>query len=256
MKYENILTQIQNKIGIVTLHRPQALNALNAQLITEMNHALSGFDADPTIHVIILTGSEKAFAAGADIREMKDKTVDEVRAENYLWDWDKITTISKPIIAAVSGYALGGGCEFAMASDFIIASDTAKFGLPEISLGIIPGGGGTQRLTRAIGKSKAFEMMLTGRMLDASEAERLGIVTRVVAVDQLMAETIKTAEKIAELSLPSVIALKKAVRAADEKPLSEGLKIERDLFHACFAHVDQREGMTAFLEKRKPNFKS
>jgi enoyl-CoA hydratase len=255
MAYETISTETRGRVGIVTLNRPKALNALNALLITEMNAALDGFQADDGIAVIVLTGSEKAFAAGADIREMKDKTFEQVKAESFLADWDHFATIRKPIIAAVAGFALGGGTEFAMASDFIIAADTAKFSLPEVTLGIIPGGGGTQRLTRAIGKAKAMEMILTGRMMDAAEAERCGIVARVVPADKLMEETLATAEKIAALSQPVIAAAKEAIRQAQEKPLTEGLRHERALFHAMFALEDQKEGMTAFVEKRKPVFK-
>jgi enoyl-CoA hydratase len=255
MAYETILTETRGRVGIITLNRPKALNALNALLITEMNAALDGFQADDGIAVIVLTGSEKAFAAGADIREMKDKTFEQVKAENFLSDWDHFATIRKPIIAAVAGFALGGGTEFAMASDFIIAADTAKFSLPEVTLGIIPGGGGTQRLTRAVGKAKAMEMILTGRMMDAAEAERCGIVARVVPADRLMEETLATAEKIAALSQPVIAAAKEAIRQAQEKPLTEGLRHERALFHAMFALEDQKEGMTAFVEKRKPVFK-
>jgi enoyl-CoA hydratase len=255
MAYETILTEMRGRVGIITLNRPKALNALNALLITEMNAALDAFQAHDGIAVIVLTGSEKAFAAGADIREMKDKTFEQVKTENFLSDWDHFATIRKPIIAAVAGFALGGGTEFAMASDFIIAADTAKFALPEVTLGIIPGGGGTQRLTRAVGKAKAMEMILTGRMMDAAEAERCGIVARVVPAEKLMEETLATAEKIAALSQPVITAAKEAIRQAQEKPLTEGLRHERALFHAMFALEDQKEGMSAFVEKRKPVFK-
>ncbi|MEO6610082.1 MAG: enoyl-CoA hydratase-related protein [Aestuariivirga sp.] len=256
MTFETILVETNGKTGIITLSRPKALNALNVQLIAEMNQALDHFEADSTIAAIILTGSEKAFAAGADIREMKDKTFAEVKAENFLSDWDHINTITKPIIAAVSGFALGGGCEFALACDTIIASDTAKFGLPETGLGIIPGGGGTQRLVRALGKAKAFDLMITGRMLTAEEALNAGLVARVVPQANLMAEALGLAEKISSLSMPVVKALKQAVKAADELPLSQGLKKERELIHSLFALEDQKEGMAAFLEKRKPEFKN
>jgi enoyl-CoA hydratase len=255
MTYETILTETRDRVGIITLNRPKQLNALNDQLIKEMNTALDVFQADLKISVIILTGSEKAFAAGADIREMKDKTYAKVKEENYLQSWDHFPTIRKPIIAAVSGFAIGGGCEFAMACDFIIASDTAKFSLPEITLGIIPGGGGTQRLTRAIGKAKAMEMILTGRMIDAHEAERLGVVARVVPAAQLMDEVLTTANKIAALSQVAVQAAKEAVIAAHQQTLNEGLRHERALFHAMFATEDQKEGMAAFLEKRAAKFK-
>jgi enoyl-CoA hydratase len=256
MNYETILVEAKARTGIITLSRPKALNALNARLITEMNEALDRFEADSNVAAIILTGSEKAFAAGADIREMKDKTFDEVRAENFLSDWDHINSISKPLIAAVSGFALGGGCEFALACDTIIAADNAKFGLPETGLGIIPGGGGTQRLVRALGKARAFDLMVTGRILTAEEAFQAGLVARIVPLDDLMVEAMGLAEKIASLSLPVVKALKQAVKAADELPLSQGLKKERELIHSLFALEDQKEGMAAFLEKRKPEFKN
>jgi len=256
MTYETILVETKARTGIITLNRPKALNALNLQLIAEMNQALDHFEADSNIAAIILTGSEKAFAAGADIREMKDKTFEQVKAENFLSDWDHINSITKPLIAAVSGFALGGGCEFALACDTIIASDTAKFGLPESGLGIIPGGGGTQRLVRAIGKAKAFDVMITGRMLSAEEALAAGLVARVVPQANLMAEALGLAEKIANLSLPVAKSLKQAIKAADELPLSQGLKKERELIHSLFALDDQKEGMAAFLEKRRPDFKN
>ncbi len=256
MTYETILVDVKAKTGIITLNRPKALNALNTKLIAEMNEALDRFEVDSLIAAIILTGSEKAFAAGADIREMKDKTFAEVKSENFLSAWDHINTITKPLIAAVSGFALGGGCEFALACDTIIAADTAKFGLPEAGLGIIPGGGGTQRLVRALGKAKAFDLMVTGRMLSAEEALNAGLVARVVPLSDLMTEALGLAEKIASLSLPVVKALKQAVKAADELPLSQGLKKERDLIHSLFALEDQKEGMAAFLEKRPANFKN
>lgn len=255
MTFECILTETRARVGIITLNRPKALNALNAQLIAEMNTALDAFDADHAIGCIVLTGSEKAFAAGADIREMQHKTFEEVVAEDYLRTWDHINAIRKPIIAAVAGFALGGGFEFALACDFIIAADTAKFALPEVTLGIVPGGGGTQRLARLVGKSKAMEMILTGRMMDAAEAERLGIVARVVAADKLMDEVTATAEKMASQSQPVIASAKRVVNAAYEMPLAEGLAFERKSFHATFALEDQKEGMAAFVEKRKPEFK-
>jgi enoyl-CoA hydratase len=255
MAYEMILTEQRGKVGIITFNRPQQLNALNSQLIAEMNLALDAFQSDPGVAVIIMTGNEKAFAAGADIREMKDKTYEEVTSTDFLNDWDHINRIRKPIIAAVSGFALGGGCEYALACDFIIAADTAKFALPEVSLGIIPGGGGTQRLPRYIGKSKAMEMILTGRMMDAVEAERLGLVARVVPQDKLMDETMAVALKIATFSQPVIAAAKEGVRQSFEKPLFDGLRHERALVYAMFALQDQKEGMAAFIEKRKPVFK-
>ncbi len=256
MSESTIITEVKGRTGIITLNRPKALNALNGQLITEMNAALDRFDADSSIGCIILTGSEKAFAAGADITEMKDKTFTQVTEEDFLSDWDHINAIRKPIVAAVAGYALGGGCEFALACDFIIAAENAKFALPEVTLGIIPGGGGTQRMARTIGKAKAMEMILTGRMMDAAEAERLGLVARVVPIANLMAEAFATAEKIASLSQPVIASAKRAVNAALETPLAEGLAFERKSIHALFALEDQKEGMAAFVEKRKPVFRN
>ena len=256
MSETTIITEVKGRTGIITLNRPKALNALNGQLITEMNAALDRFDADSNIGCIILTGSEKAFAAGADITEMKDKTFTQVTQEDFLWDWDHITAIRKPIIAAVAGYALGGGCEFALAADFIIAAENARFALPEVTLGIIPGGGGTQRLARAVGKAKAMEMILTGRMIDATEAERAGLVARVVPADRLMEEALAAAEKIASLSQPVIASAKRAVNAAFTMPLGEGLAFERKSIHALFALEDQKEGMAAFVEKRKPVFRN
>lgn len=254
MTYETILVATQGPVGIITLNRPKALNALNGQLVDELNHALDAFDADSAIGAIILTGSEKAFAAGADIREMKDKTADQARSEDFLKSWNHISTIGKPIIAAVAGYALGGGFEFALACDIIIAADTARFALPEITLAILPGGGGTQRLARAVGKSRAMEMVLTGNMMDAAEAERLGVASRVVPYEQLMPEAMKLAEKIAGFSQPAVNAAKRAVNAAFEGSLASGLGQEREIFYARFDSPDQKEGMAAFLEKRPAKF--
>ena len=256
MTYETIRVETQGKVGIITLDRPKALNALNAQLITEMNAALDVFDQDSAIGCIILTGGEKAFAAGADIREMKDKTYAQVVEEDFLRDWDHITAIRKPIIAAVAGYCLGGGFEFALACDTIIAAENAKFALPEVTLGIIPGGGGTQRLTHAIGKAKAMEMILTGRMMDVVEAERLGIVARIVPIEKLLAEAMAMAEKIAALSQPVIASAKRAVNAADDMLMSEGMALERKSIHALFNLEDQKEGMSAFLEKRPAQFKN
>jgi enoyl-CoA hydratase len=255
MSFENIITEIRNGVGIISFNRPKALNALNMQMVDELNIALDSFDADDDVHCIILTGSEKAFAAGADIREMKDFTKAEAFQKDFLKSWDHIGLIRKPIMAAVSGFCLGGGFEFALAADFIIAADTAKFALPEVTLGILPGGGGTQRLTSIIGKSKAMELILTGRMIDAAEAERLGIVVRIVASGELMTEALATAEKIAGLSGPAIIAAKRAVNEALEQPLAAGLKHERASLYHCFDSDDQKEGMAAFLEKRKPAFK-
>jgi enoyl-CoA hydratase len=254
MNYETILSETQGAVGIITLSRPKALNALNTQLIGEMNAALDGFAADDNIRCIIITGSQKAFAAGADIREMKNFSATTAAEADFLKPYDHICQIKKTIIAAVSGFCLGGGFELALSADFIIASDTAKFALPEITLGIFPGIGGTQRLTKLIGKAKAMEMMLTGRMIDATEAERLGIVVRVVASDQLMADAIATATKISEMSGPTVIAAKRMMNNALELSLDEGRAREREAFYQLFDSADQKEGMTAFLEKRKAAF--
>jgi enoyl-CoA hydratase len=256
MDYQNLIVRTDGPIGIVTLNRPQALNALNTALMDELTQAIDIFEADPVIRCVILTGSEKAFAAGADITEMKGKTFAEAYKEDFITkNWERVARARKPVIAAVAGFALGGGCELAMMCDFIIAADNAKFGQPEINLGIGPGAGGTQRLTRAIGKAKAMEMCLTGRMMDAGEAERAGLVARVVPLAELMAEAMKAARKIASASVPAVLMIKESIARADETPLSEGLRFERRLFHALFATEDQKEGMAAFVEKRKPNFK-
>jgi enoyl-CoA hydratase len=256
MVFENIITEIKGKVGIITLNRPKALNALNSALIAELNVALDAYEANSNIGAIILTGSEKAFAAGADIREMKDKSFDEVKSEKFLQNWDHISAITKPIIAAVSGFALGGGFEYALLCDIVIASETAKFGLPETTIGIIPGLGGTQRLTQAIGKSKAMEMILTGRMIDAAEAERTGIVARVLSVEKLQDEALALATKIASLSQPVIKAAKQAVLSSYEMPMAEGAARERTLFHSMFNLHDQKEGMAAFLEKRPPKFEN
>lgn len=244
-----------NKVATITLHRPQALNALSNQLIEELGAALDDLESDDSVHVIILTGSEKAFAAGADIKEMKDKTFVSAYREDFITKgWERVSQCRKPIIAAVSGFALGGGNEVAMMCDIIIASDTAKFGQPEITLGIIPGAGGTQRLTRAVGKAKAMDLCLTGRMMDASEALAAGLVSRVVTSADLMTEATKTAEKIASFSPTTVMLAKESVNKAFETTLKEGINFERRLFHSTFATNDQKEGMAAFVEKRKASF--
>jgi enoyl-CoA hydratase len=255
MPYEMILTETEGRVAIIRLNRPQALNALCDQLMGELGDALRGYDADPAIAAIVITGSEKAFAAGADIKEMKDRTFPAVYLNDFIGErWETVLEIKKPVIAAVAGFALGGGCELAMMCDLIIAADTAKFGQPEINLGIIPGAGGSQRLTRAVGKSKAMEMILTGRMMDAAEAERSNLVCRVVPAAELVAEAVKIGAKIASLSAPSVAMAKEAVNAAFEGTLTEGVRTERRLFLSLFATEDQKEGMSAFAEKRKPAF--
>jgi enoyl-CoA hydratase len=255
MSYEMILVETRGRVGLVTLNRPKALNALCDQLMTELGQAMAVFDADPAIGAIVLTGSEKAFAAGADIKEMKVRTYPEVYKEDFIGKrWEAVLTIQKPVIAAVAGFALGGGCELAMMCDMIIAADTAKFGQPEINLGIIPGAGGSQRLTRAVGKSKAMDMVLTGRMMDAAEAERSNLVCRVVPAADLVAEALKMGEKIASLSGPSVAMAKEAVNAAHEMTLREGVRFERRLFYSLFSTEDQKEGMAAFVEKRAAQF--
>jgi enoyl-CoA hydratase len=255
MSYETIIVETKGRVGIIRLNRPNALNALNLALKTELGDAVRKFDADPAIGCMIITGSDKAFAAGADIKEMADKTYNEALMGNFAGDWDEAARARKPVIAAVAGFALGGGCELAMMCDMIIAADNAKFGQPEIKLGVIAGIGGTQRLTRAVGKSKAMEMNLTGRMMDAAEAERANLVSRVVPVASLMDEAMKTAEAIASMSLPSVLLAKEAVNRSYEVPLSEGIRFERRVFHSLFATEDQKEGMKAFVEKRKPEWK-
>ncbi|WP_368414457.1 enoyl-CoA hydratase [Falsiroseomonas sp.] len=255
MSYEMILVETRGRVGLVTLNRPKALNALCDQLMTELGQAMAAFDADPAIGAIVLTGSEKAFAAGADIKEMKVRTYPDVYKEDFIGKrWEAVLTIQKPVIAAVAGFALGGGCELAMMCDLIIAADTAKFGQPEINLGIIPGAGGTQRLTRVVGKSKAMDMILTGRMMDAAEAERSNLVCRVVPAADLVAEALKMGEKIASLSAPSVAMAKEAVNVAYETTLREGVRFERRLFYSLFATEDQKEGMAAFAEKRAAQF--
>ncbi len=255
--YKTIKVEIQGQVGVITLNRPQALNALNAQLCQEVIAALDRFDADDAVGCVVMTGSAKAFAAGADIKEMAPRTYMEVYRDDLFAQFEtRVSAFRKPLIAAVSGYALGGGCELAMLCDFIIAAENAKFGQPEITLGVMPGIGGSQRLTRYVGKSKAMDMCLTGRMMDAAEAERAGLVSRIVALEDLMGETMKAAEKIAEMSLPIVMMTKEAVNRAYETTLSEGVRFERRLFHAMFATEDQKEGMAAFIDKRKPQFRN
>ncbi len=256
MAYENIEVETRGRVGIVRLNRPQSLNALCAALVKDVGQALDAFEADSGIGCIVLTGSEKAFAAGADIKEMKDKSYTDVFLQDFITvGWEKVSQVRKPIVAAVAGYALGGGCEMAMMCDFIIAADNAKFGQPEITLGTIPGAGGTQRLPRFVGKSKAMDLVLTGRMMDAAEAERCGLVSRVVPLAQLMDETVKVAEKIASMSLPATMVAKEAVNRAFETPLAEGVRFERRTFHATFAFEDRVEGMNAFADKRKAVWK-
>ena len=256
MSYELIEVRTEaGKVGVITLNRPKQLNALNEQLMNELGSALKAFDADEAIGCMVITGSEKAFAAGADIGAMATYTFSDVYKGDYITrNWETIRTIRKPVIAAVSGFALGGGCELAMMCDFIIAADNAKFGQPEIKLGVIPGAGGTQRLPRAVGKAKAMDMALTGRMMDATEAERAGLVSRVVALDKLMDETLAAALMISDYSQVAVMAVKEAVNRSFEGTLSDGVMFERRMFHALFATVDQKEGMAAFVEKRKPAF--
>ncbi|MEY3951030.1 MAG: hypothetical protein RJB21_789 [Pseudomonadota bacterium] len=256
MSYETILTSTDGRVGVITLNRPKALNALNDQLMDELGAALLSFDADSNISCIVITGSEKAFAAGADIGMMSKYNFTDVYKSDYITkNWETIRKVRKPVIAAVAGYALGGGCELAMMCDFIIAADNAKFGQPEIKLGIIPGAGGSQRLPRAVSKSKAMDMCLTARMMDANEAERAGLVSRVVAADRLLDETMAAAKTIGEMSLPIVMMVKESINASFESSLSEGIHFERRLFHSTFATEDQKEGMAAFVEKRPAKFK-
>ena len=256
MSYQNILVETKGRVGIIRLNRPAALNALNVALKAELSQAIDAFEADDGIGCLLITGNEKAFAAGADIKEMADKTFIEAYLGNFAGDWDRAAKARKPIVAAVAGFALGGGCELAMQCDLIIAADSAKFGQPEIKLGVIPGIGGTQRLTRAVGKAKAMDLILTGRMMDAAEAEKSGLVARVVPAANLMEEAMKVADTIATMSLPSVLAAKEAVNRAFEGWLSEGVLFERRVFHSLFATDDQKEGMKAFIEKRKPQWKN
>ena len=257
MAFQNITAEKKHNVGVITLNRPKAMNALCEPLVDEMARALDDFEADADIGCIVITGSDKAFAAGADIKEMQSKSYMDAYLDDFITrNWECAAKCRKPVIAAVAGYALGGGCELAMMCDFIIAADSAKFGQPEISLGVMPGAGGTQRLTRLVGKSKAMEMCLTGRMMDAQEAERAGLVSRVVPAAELMAETLKTAEKIATMSRPAAMMVKESIGRAYETMLGEGIRFERRLFHAAFATEDQKEGMAAFVEKRKPAWKN
>jgi len=254
MSYETILLEHHDRVGLITLNRPQALNALNAQLVSEVNHALDALEADANIGCIVITGSKKAFAAGADIKEMAELTYPQIYMDDLFSDSDRVANRRKPIIAAVNGFALGGGCELALMCDFILAGDNAKFGQPEINLGVLPGMGGTQRLTRAVGKAKAMEMCLSGRMIDAVEAERCGIVARIVPSDELLDEALKVAAVIASKSLPIAMMVKESVNRAFEVNLAEGVRFERRVFHAAFATQDQKEGMAAFVAKRAPEF--
>ncbi|AVR98513.1 MULTISPECIES: enoyl-CoA hydratase [Telluria group] len=255
MQYEDLIVEVQGKVAVIRLNRPKALNALNDNMMNELGEALAAFDKDPQIGCIILTGSEKAFAAGADIVAMKDYTYQDTYRDNYITrNWEHILKVRKPVIGAVAGYALGGGCELAMMCDFLIAADTAKFGQPEIKIGVTPGAGATQRLPRTIGKSKAMDLLLTARTIDAAEAERIGIVSRVVPADQLLAQALEAANTIAAMPLSVAMMIKDAVNRAFETTLTEGVNYERRLFHAAFGTPAQREGMSAFLEKRLPKF--
>ncbi|MBI1251403.1 MAG: enoyl-CoA hydratase [Alphaproteobacteria bacterium] len=256
MSYETILAETDAGVGVIRLNRPDALNALNRQVMQEVCAALEAFDADPAIGCIVLTGSDRAFAAGADIKEMADKSYSDVLTDDLFAGWDRATRCRTPIIAAVSGYALGGGCELAMMCDMIFAAETAKFGQPEIKLGVIPGMGGSQRMARAVGKAKTMDLCLTGRMMDAAEAERSGLVARVIAPEKLLDETLAAARTIAGYSRPSVMICKEAVNRAFETTLAEGVKFERRVFHSLFATADQKEGMAAFVQKRPPNFEN
>jgi enoyl-CoA hydratase len=256
MNYKSILVEVRGKVGLVTFNRPQALNALNAELLGDLNQALDAFEADPGIGCIVMTGSEKAFAAGVDVKEVQYSTYPAAYLDDLMAGWDRVAARRKPIVAAVAGFALGGGCELAMMCDIIIAAETAKFGQPEIKLGVIPGIGGTQRLTRVIGKAKAMELCLTGRLMDAVEAERSGLVARIVPADKLLEEALKTANTIASMSLPAVMMAKESVNRAYETTLAEGIRFERRVFHAMFAAADQKEGMAAFIEKRNADFKN
>ena len=254
MSYETLLIETRGPVALVTLNRPKALNALNSTVMAELKDALAAFSKDESIGAIVLTGSEKAFAAGADIKEMQGLDFVDAYMDDFISGWETVASTRKPMIAAVSGFALGGGCELAMMCDFIIASETAKFGQPEITLGVIPGMGGSQRLTRAVGKAKAMDLVMTGRMMDAAEAERAGLVARIVPSERLIDEAIEAAQKIASFPRAAVLMAKEAVSRSYETTLAEGLRFERRLFHSLFATADQKEGMAAFVEKRKPQF--
>ena len=256
-QYHSILVERRGAVGIVTLNRPAALNALSAALVQELAAALDELEADAAIGAIVLTGSERAFAAGADVKEMASKTYPEIYTEDFITrGWERVAQCRKPVIAAVAGFALGGGCEIAMMCDIVIAADTARFGQPEITLGTMPGAGGTQRLPRFVGKAKAMDLCLTGRMMDAAEAERAGLVSRIVPAAELLAEAVKVGERIAAMSRPIAMMVKEAVNRAYETTLAEGVRFERRLFHSTFATADQKEGMAAFIEKRKPAFRN
>jgi enoyl-CoA hydratase len=254
MSYDTILTEQRGRVLLITLNRPKAMNALNTQLSHELIDALTKAESDDGVGCMVITGSTKAFAAGADIKEMQNQSYTDMHRTDFFGQWDALATLRKPTIAAVSGYALGGGCELAMMCDFILCSDTAKFGQPEIKLGVMPGMGGSQRLTRLVGQAKAMEMCFTGRMMDAAEAERAGLVSRVIPAEALLDEAMTTAATIAAMSLPALMSVRDAIRRAQEMPLAEGVRFERRVFHALFATQDQKEGMAAFAEKREPNF--
>ena len=255
--YENILAERRGAVGIATLNRPQALNALNAALIGELAAAIDEFERDDAIGAIVLTGNDKAFAAGADVKEMAGKTYPEIYLDDFITDgWERVAQCRKPVVAAVAGFALGGGCEIAMMCDIVVAADNARFGQPEITLGTIPGAGGTQRLARFVGKAKAMDLCLTGRMMDAAEAERAGLVSRIVPAADLLTEAVKIAERISEMSRPIAMMVKESVNRAYETTLAEGVRFERRVFHATFATDDRREGMAAFIAKRKPAFRN
>ena len=252
--FETILLERRGRVALLTLNRPKALNALNSQVLVDITAALDELEADETVGAVVLTGSEKAFAAGADIKEMQDRSYMDMFLADHFAGWDRVGAFRKPLVAAVAGYALGGGCELAMMCDILIAADSAKFGQPEITLGVIPGMGGSQRLTRAVGKAKAMDLVLTGRTMPAEEAERAGLVSRIVPAADVVSSALEAAEKIATMSLPSVLVAKEAVNRSYETTLTEGLRFERRVFHSLFATEDQTEGMTAFVDKRAPNF--